>query len=187
MRTQFKKKSLIFRLNNWYDFLNLNWPPRLQEHTNICKLLWTTVFSVLIGWPIIFPIEVAATVITVAIVGTVLIVFAPTLFLLGQRMSFKDNDVNLVPIKKMLPTIRGHKIYPIYPLIFAATIFIIAENLPTLILCAKWIGIALLVFLVLLAICIAVSAIRKSDTYNAIGAYLAAKKKRFCIDVEFVD
>jgi len=205
---QIKRKSFLFRFNTWWNFpgdlIGLEWPPRFENRRTRCQIFWFTIFSALLGWLIIFPIELALAAVLVVIAYGMTI---PIAFLLGRKWSEDEQD--FVPIEK-LPRICGFKIYPIYLPALGVGTYLAAKHFHELLNGLLWLAtrsangltqlmtwsangfmqlltwstaISLLALCAVVIIAITVSVIRKTDAYKT----LKVRLKEYCVPVEFVD
>lgn len=104
-------------------------------------------------------------------------------FLVGKKPDL-DSEGDFTSIKG-LPAICTCKLYPGYFVVLTCIIFAAVKYTHSFIFAAKWTGVVLATIATCVAIVFAASLAFKTSSYQALRAWLAAKKQKYCPAVEF--
>lgn len=150
-----------------------------KKGTNICSYCAKLVFMLYIGWPCILVFKIL-----------VLYIALIAFLFLGKWESFnlqkwqKDGELHITTIN--LPRIKGYKICPIY--LLTLLIYIWSWLRYPVIIYSFTITalVAALATAMLVAICISISCLRKTESFNLALIWITDRKKRLCHHLKVV-
>jgi len=157
-----KKGGLLYKIA-----YGLNGDSNLPNQTNLCPFFWKLMFMIFLGWPLYYCV-------ILPLLYGILAMYSVIGFLFGYRLE-SEYSMTLIRCQKW-PEVKGYRILPID--------FIIGAGLAWG-LTLYWLCIVLLVLLVLAAVITGLLKFLKTEAWQVLKAYLAAKKAKVCPIIKF--
>ncbi len=147
---------------------------------NLCKFFWKFVFMLFIVWPVVIFVGLP-------IMGLLWLIG----FFFAARPSIyeSDNATDLMQFYQNWPRVKGFRVLPIYFVLLGSLAFVPWGKLLKLLQLISWgkLSIALIVCAVIALIIVGAAVFLKSETYQLLKNYLAAKKAKVCPRIVFTD